>query len=97
MGTRTADEEELVSLSMERALRELDGVIGHAFGMQDRFTDPSAPERLAADRAVAAAARHAIALTKALKVCSSVRVLQQMGGPMHSQPKMLSCKLPLNR
>jgi hypothetical protein len=68
VGAREADEQELVALSMERALRELDTVIGHAFGMQERYLDPSAPERLAADRAVAAAARHAIAVTKALKV-----------------------------
>lgn len=36
--------------------------------MQESGLDPVAPELLAADRAVAAAARHAIALTKALKV-----------------------------
>ena len=30
----TGDEQELVSLSMERALRELDTVITQAFGMQ---------------------------------------------------------------
>lgn len=36
--------------------------------MQESGSDPVAPELLAADRAVAAAARHAIALTKALKV-----------------------------
>lgn len=35
---------------------------------QESGSDPVAPELLAADRAVAAAARHAIALTKALKV-----------------------------
>lgn len=35
VGVREAgDEEELVSLSMEQALRELDTVISHAFGMQ---------------------------------------------------------------
>ena len=38
--------------------------------MQESGSDPIAPELLAADRAVAAAARHAISLTKALKVCS---------------------------
>ena len=37
--------------------------------MQESGLDPVTPELLAADRAVAAAARHAIALTKALKVC----------------------------
>lgn len=61
-------EEEIVSLSVERAMRELDLAIGQASGLQQGSADPSAPERLTADRAVAAAARHAIALTKALKV-----------------------------
>ncbi|CAL8463313.1 g2847 [Coccomyxa elongata] len=72
VGVREAgDEQELVSLSMERALRELDTVITQAFGMQESGSDPVAPELLAADRAVAAAARHAIALTKALKGTSA--------------------------
>lgn len=45
VGVREAgDEEQLVSLSMERALRELDSVITQAFGMQvSNPGHPSAP------------------------------------------------------
>ena len=49
-------------------MKVLDVAMGQAYGLQEGSIDPSAPDRLAADRAVAAAARHAIALTKALKV-----------------------------
>ena len=70
VGLREASsEEEIVTSSVERALDELDTAIGSASELQERHPDPGAPDRLKADRAVAAAARHAIALTKALKVC----------------------------
>jgi hypothetical protein len=72
VGLREASsDEEVVSLSVERAMDELDTAIGRASELQARQADPGAPDRLEADRAVAAAARHAIALTKALKMAST--------------------------
>lgn len=69
VGVREGENDEtIVRLSVERAMKVLDMAMGQAYGLQEDSIDPSAPERLAADRAVAAAARHAIALTKALKV-----------------------------
>lgn len=59
-------EENVVSHLIQRAMTELDTSIQCASGLGADM-DPSAPDRLAADRAVAAAARQVIALTKALK------------------------------
>ena len=69
VGVREGESDEaIVKLSVERAMKVLDMAMGQAYGLQEESIDPIAPDRLAADRAVAAAARHAIALTRALKV-----------------------------
>lgn len=62
------EEEEMAAVqsAMDRALEGLSQAMSTSTDMQDKLKDPTAPEVLQADRLVAAAARKAIAMHRAL-------------------------------
>lgn len=62
------DTYESESVSMEKALNKLDALVSEAMSIEE---DPSARERLAADAEVAAAAKQALQILRAVQVDSS--------------------------
>jgi len=60
----------------DQALAELDDALTMSIEMQDKLDmDPTSPEVLAADRLVAAAARRAVDMTRALEATRSAAML----------------------
>lgn len=69
-----------VESAVDRALTELTQAMSSSTNMQQHKQDPTAPEVLQADRLVAAAARKAVAMHRALEAS---RTMQQLPGAEH--------------
>ena len=69
-----------IGRAAHRALKQLDEAVTTTMEMLDVSSDPASPELLAADRVVAAAARRATTMTKALDAVGTQKLLPNTEG-----------------
>ena len=69
----------VITRAADKAMKQLDAAVSRSFDLLSQSTDPAAPELLAADRQVAAAAKRAATMNKALDATKEVKLLPPAG------------------
>lgn len=68
-----------ISRAADKAMQQLDAAVGRSLDLLGATADPAAPELLAADRLVAAAAKRATTMNRALDAAREVKLLPSNG------------------
>jgi hypothetical protein len=69
----------VITRAADKAMKQLDAAVSRSFDLLSQSVDPAAPELLAADRQVAAAAKRAATMNKALDATKEVKLLPPTG------------------
>lgn len=64
-----------ISKAADKAMQQLDDAVSRSLDLLGNSSDPAAPELLAADRLLAAAAKRATTMHKALEAAKEVKAL----------------------